>query len=130
MRKPLNDKAWVTFMAHFRQAHQELRDTDTSMAELRFQSANTIVEQIVDCLREEEESGVHDLPPVYAAPPPSVIPTSSPTPPPPPTPPLLLTQQQANSVVPVDPNTAVLQVMMNNMQMIHDNMHQNYYQGR
>ena len=117
-------------MAHFRQAHHELRDTDTSMAELGFHSANAIVEQIVDRLRDEEDNGFYDLPPVYAAPSPSVIPTAAPPPPPPPTPPILSTQQQANSVVPADPNTAVLQAMMNNMQMMHDNMHQNYYQGR
>ena len=130
MRKPMQDKTWVAFMAHFRQAHQELRDTDTSMAELGFHSANAIVEQIVDRLREEEDNGVYDLPPGYAAPSPSMIPTAAPPPPPPPTPPILPTQQQANSVVPADPNTAVLQAMMNNMQMMHDNMHQNYYQGR
>ena len=47
MRKTANDKTWPNFMDHFRQAHQELRDTDTSMSELGFQSANAIVEQIV-----------------------------------------------------------------------------------
>ena len=54
MRKSLVDKTWIHFMAHFRQAHQELRDTDASMEELGYQSANAIVEQIVDRLREED----------------------------------------------------------------------------
>ena len=130
MRKPLIDKTWANFMAHFRQAHQELRDTDTSMAELGFQSANAIVEQIVDRLREEEENDVQAPPPMYAAPPPAAIPTAFQPPPPPPAPPFLSTQPQANAVVPADPNTAVLQAMMNNMQMMHDNMHRNHYQGR
>ena len=41
-------------MDHFRTAHQELRDTDTTIDELGYHSANSIVEQIVDRLREEE----------------------------------------------------------------------------
>ena len=40
------------------------------------------------------------------------------------------TQQQANAVVPIDPNAAVMQAMMNNMQMMHDTMHQNFRHGR
>ena len=50
MRKPMVEKTWLNFVSQFRQSHQELRDTDTSMAELGFQSANAIVEQIVDHL--------------------------------------------------------------------------------
>ena len=76
MRKPLVDKTWINFIDHFRQAHQELRDTDTSMDELRFQSANVIVEQIVGWLREEEDNvnppmppPTYEVPPGYAPPP-------------------------------------------------------------
>ena len=43
-------------MTHFCQAHQELRDTNTTIDELGFQSANTIVEKIVERLREVEEN--------------------------------------------------------------------------
>ena len=43
-------------MAHFGQAHQEIWDTDTTIDELGFQSANAIVEQIVEHLRESEEN--------------------------------------------------------------------------
>ena len=54
MRKASVDKTWTNFMTHFRQAHQELRYTDTTIDKLGFQSANTIVEQIVEHLREAE----------------------------------------------------------------------------
>ena len=132
MRKPLVDKTWTNFMLHFRQAHQELRDTNASMEELGYQSANAIVEQIVDRLREEEQH--NPLPvvsPDYALPPGYNLPPEYETPPPAPTPPpshLLSTvsQQQANAVVPADPNAAVLAAMMANMQMMHDTMHQNF----
>ena len=56
-------------MDHFRQAHQELRDTDTSMSELGFQSANAIVEQIVGRLREEENTQSYPPPPGFEGPP-------------------------------------------------------------
>ena len=52
MRKLIQDNTWTNFIIHFRQAHQELRNTDTSMSELGYQSANAIVEQIVEQLRE------------------------------------------------------------------------------
>ena len=42
---------------------QELRDTDTTIYELGFQSANAIVEQIVEHLRESEENEPVILPP-------------------------------------------------------------------
>ena len=147
MRKPTVDKTWLNFMAHFRQAHQELRDTDTSMEEIGFQTANAIVEQIVDRLRAEEvEGNMNMLPPGYeqnlVGPPPGFATPpgyEQPPPPPPPPPPphhptnvplLPPTQQQANAILPiVDPNTAVLNAMMANMRMMHDNMHQNF-QGR
>ena len=131
MRKPPAEKTWLNFMTHFRQAHQELRDTDTSVEELGFQSANAIVEQIVDCLRTEEESIVPSSPLQYALPPEyAQSPTPLPPPPPPPAAQLPPTQQQANAVVPTDPNAAVLQAMMSNMQMMHDTMHQNFRHNR
>ena len=43
-------------MTHFCQAHQELRDTDTTIYELSFQSANAIVKKIVERLRESKEN--------------------------------------------------------------------------
>ena len=63
MRKPIVKKTWLNFMAHFRQAHQELRDTDTSMEELGFQTANAIVAHIVDRLRVEEDDTAMLIPP-------------------------------------------------------------------
>ena len=132
MRKPLVDKTWVNFITHFRQAHQELRDTDASMEELGYQSANAIVEQIVDRLREEDQqhpppiaAPYYDIPPGYNPPPEYEAPPPPPTLPPAPLPPTA-PQQQANAVVPADPNTAVLAAMMANMQMMHDSMHQNF----
>ena len=56
MRKPTIDKTWTNFMTHFCQAHQELRDTDTTIYELSFQSANAIVKKIVERLRESKEN--------------------------------------------------------------------------
>ena len=52
-------------MTHFCQAHQELRDTDTTIDKLGFQSANAIVEQIVERLREAEENEPVILPPPH-----------------------------------------------------------------
>ena len=69
MRKPTTDKTWTNFITHFRQAHQELRDTDATIDELGFQSANSIVEQIVERLREAEEND-----PVISPPPPTPFP--------------------------------------------------------
>ena len=43
-------------MTHFRKAHQELRDTNKTIDELGFQSANAICMQIFECLREAEEN--------------------------------------------------------------------------
>ena len=108
-------------MDHFRQVHQELRNTDTLMEELGYQSANAIIEQIIEQLREEEENMIPPRQPVYEAPPavtpPPAIPPPSPAP-------------QANAVLPVNLNAAVIQAMMQNMQLMHDNVHQQYYQGR
>ena len=129
-RKPIQDKTWFNFIAHFRQAHQDLHNTDTSMSELGYQSANAFVKQIVKILREEEEKiippppPVYELPPVYIPPkqpppPPMYEPTAQPSPPP-----------QANTVIPANPNAAVLQAMMQSMKLIHDNMHQKYYHSR
>ena len=111
MRKPIEDKTWTNFMAQFRQAHQELRDTDTTIEELGFQSANTIIEQSVDRLRVAEEitqdMNVHPPP----QPPQIVCPIQVPP--------------QANVVITqVYPNNTRMQIMIHNMQMMQDNMHQ------
>ena len=55
-------------MTHFCQAHQELRDTDTTIDELGFQSANAIVEQIFERLGEAEENE----PVILPSPPPPI----------------------------------------------------------
>ena len=139
MRKPTVDKTWPNFIDHFRQAHQELRDTDTTINELGFQSANAIVEQIVAALQQADAADASGLqappgfPPAMYAPPaepvhvqqlaapaqapsPSIAPAYVPAP------------LQANAVLPpVDPNTTLMHTMMQNMQMMHDNMHQNYF---
>ena len=130
MRKPLLDKTWINFIDYFRQAHQEIRDTDTSMYKLGYQSANPIDKQIVERLRYEEEIIILPPPPVYELPPMYALPGQPPPPPvyappaqPPPPP-------QANAVVPADPNAAVLQAMIQNMKLMHDNVHQKFYQGQ
>ena len=139
MGKPVLNKTWPAFITHFRQAHQELRDTDSTIDQLGFQSANAIVEQIVDRLRAEDSSmapaymvptpppgyeSSHPLPPGYGPPYP-------PTPNPPTTATVLLTVlPQANAVLPVDPHTTAMQVMMQNMQLMHDSMHQSFQHGR
>ena len=60
-------------MTHFCQKHQELRDTDTAIDKLGFQSANAIVEQIVERLREAEDNE-----PVILPPPPAPLPQDIP----------------------------------------------------
>ena len=82
--------------------------------------------------------------PAAPTPPPSYAPTPPPgyaiLPPPgfnlfsPPVPPTaaprpILDLPQANAVLLADPNAAVLQAMMRNMQLMHDNMHQTFHQG-
>ena len=107
MRKPAADKTWLNFMTHFRQAHQELRDTDATVDELGYHSANAIVEQIVDRLRLENEVE----PPPYQTPPNegNYETPPAPTAPPPPA--------QANAVqTPTDPNLLLMQQMMQSMQ--------------
>ena len=122
MRKPTTNKTWTNSMTHFCQAHQELRDTGTTIDELGFQSANAIVEQIVERLREAEEKK-----PVISPPPPSPVPQEIPqdiT---------IQTQQYANAVIPPVYQTSLVQSMMQNMRMMHNHMHQNYttgHQGR
>ena len=52
MGKPSADKKWINFIDNFRQAHQELRNTDSTINELGFHNVNTIIEYIVDRLKE------------------------------------------------------------------------------
>ena len=91
-------------MTYFFQACQELWDTDTKIDELGLQSANAIVEQIVERLREAEENK-----PEVLTPPPPPIPQEIPIQP----------QQQANAVIPQVDQTKLVQSMMQNMQMMH-----------
>ena len=98
-------------MTHFFQAHQELRDTDTTIDELGFQSANAIVEQIFKRLREAEENE-----PVILPPPSPPIPQEIP----------IQLQQQVNAVIPPLDQTALVQSIMQNIQVTHNHMHQNY----
>ena len=114
MRKSSVDKTWTNFATHFCQAHQELQDTETKIDELGFQSANTIAEKIVERLREAEENE-----PVILPPPPPPNPQAIP----------IQRQQQANAVIPPVDKTALVQTMMQNMQMMHAHMHQNYITG-
>ena len=134
------NKTWANFIDHFRQAHQELRDTDTTINQLGFHSANAIVKQIVDCLREEDDTRMrvqnefHTVqptptpgyemspPPGFDLSPPPAPPTVAHTP--------ILDPPQANAVLSTDLNTAVLKDMMRSMQLLHDNMHQTFRQGR
>ena len=113
MRKPIEYKTGTNVMAHFRPAHQELREMDTTINELGFQSANAKVEKVVDRLRVVKENtqdiNVH-LPP---QPPQAVCPIQA--------------QPQANAVIPqVDPNIVSMQQMMQNMQTMQDKVHQNF----
>ena len=119
MRKSALDKTWTNFVDHFRTAHQELRDTDATVDELGYHSANAIVEQIVERLREEEENNDVSLPPQQhiMEPPPQHQPTQP------------VAIPQANAVV--NPNMAMLEQMMTNMTTMVDNMqNNNAYQGR
>ena len=50
MRRPFLEQTWVNFKIYFTTAHQELRDTDTTVDELDFHSVNAIVSKIVDQL--------------------------------------------------------------------------------
>merc|ERR1719148_486318 len=60
VRRPEVDETMANFKLTFTDAHQELRDTDASVDELGFHSANAIVEQIVQQLR----TGIpNDVPP-------------------------------------------------------------------
>ena len=105
-------------MTHLCHAHQELRDTDTTIDKLGFQSAYAIVEQIVERLREAEENE-----PLISPPPPPPVPQEIPQDVP------IQPQQQANAVIPPVDQTALVQSMMQNMQMMHNHMHQNYITG-
>ena len=51
--QPLLQQIWPSFKLYFTTAHQEVRDTEATIDELGFSSANAIVAQIVDQLRDE-----------------------------------------------------------------------------
>ena len=79
LRRPPEDQTWQDFQDVFTIAHQELRDTEASLNEIGFQSANAIVTQIVDELRNknmlQNQSG--DVPPVIPNPPPPPVAAST-----------------------------------------------------
>ena len=75
-------------MTHFRQAHQELRNTGAIIDQLGFQSENAIVEQIVELLQADNK--------VFPPPPSPLLSQAPPVHDPPPQVP------QANIVTPVD----------------------------
>ena len=80
-----------------------------------FQSTNETIEQIVERLRKAEENELVILPP-----PPPPNPEEIPIQP----------QQQDNTVIPPVNQTALFQTMMQNIQILHDHMHQNYITGQ
>ena len=53
LHQAIVNQTWPEFKTFFLEVHQELRDTYTSVDELGFYSTNTIVEQIVNQLRQE-----------------------------------------------------------------------------
>ena len=54
LRRLPGDQTWQDFQDVFTDAHQELRDTEASVDEIGFQSANAIVSQIVEELHNEK----------------------------------------------------------------------------
>ena len=48
IRRPDDEKTWPNMKQNFTDAHLELRDADTTVNDLGFHSANTIVAQIVE----------------------------------------------------------------------------------
>ena len=111
MRKPANETMWMNFITHFRQAYQELCNTYTKINKL--------------VLQERVDAPGNIIPP----PPPAAMPVLVPPPPaslilvPPPVP-----IPQANAVLPYfDQNTSLMQTMMKNMHMIHNNMYRNHF---
>ena len=86
-------------MTHFRQAHQELRDIDTTVNKLGYHSANAIVQ--IERLRQEHDKAT--APPSDNLSPTEEVPALPPA--------------QANVVQPpVDPDLLLMQQMMQNMQ--------------
>ena len=114
-------------MDRFHTEHQELRDTDATIDELGYHSANVIVEQIVDRLQAEETEETENIQEAYQ----SIVSQPPPITTPAPLPPLA----QANAVV--EPNMALMDQMMTNMTNMFQTMQHNnapygrgYGQGR
>ena len=63
IRCPPTDQTWQQFMTFFWNAHHTLRETEASMDEISYQSANTIVSQIVEQLRATGEENDNLLEP-------------------------------------------------------------------
>ena len=61
--RPSADQTWPKFISFFREAHHEMREIETSMEELGYQLANTIVSQIVNELHQVEDN--NQLEPAY-----------------------------------------------------------------
>ena len=49
------NQTWIEFVNFFCEDHHELRETETSMDDLGYQSANVILSQIVDQLRQAKD---------------------------------------------------------------------------
>ena len=115
MQKPMVEKTWNNFMDRFRTAHEELRYTGATIDELGYHSANAIVEQILDRLREVEPKITKEAPAAYQ---PAMVPTPhvvDQAPPP--------ASHQENAVV--DPNVVVMEQMMTNMTTMLNILHNN-----
>ena len=52
-RRPDNEKTWPNFILLFTEAHQDLKDIDATVDKLGFHSANSIIFQIVEQLRND-----------------------------------------------------------------------------
>ena len=67
-------------MDHFRQAHQELRNTDTLVEELGYQNMNAIVKKIVERLGEKGKVMIPPQQPTYHSPHQNALPPTLPAP--------------------------------------------------
>ena len=123
MRKPADDKTWILFIDHFPTAYQELRDTDATIDELGYHSANAILEQIVDWLQNKQEDDSETSYEVST----SVHPIVHPMTPIPPV--MTIPIQQANAVI--DPNIVIMEQTIIIMSTMFETMqHNGNHHGR
>ena len=119
-REPV-DQTWQDFQDVFTTAHQELRETESSMEEMGYQSANAMASQMANQVIEELRAEMHERAPAVDHSPP-------PAPPPPTTPPA--TPLALATGIPQDQNMmAMLATMQANMEQMRLQMNaQNQYQ--